>query len=198
MRIAFWAIILVSTLLLVGSPKIFDIHIELIAENTWLFSLYSLLEAFFPDTDSTDWSLGNTAILSVGFLVLTGLFVLLIAAIDRLFFQYQEGHVYTTTCAKYFRVIGWTLVAIFFADNLLGNWAEHLYQTQVPVDGVVLNGSEINEHMIDGYSAALEADFLTQVIALDFSYLMAGLFVLAVARAVLLGVALQEDVDATV
>lgn len=184
-RMGFWGIIVISILLLVGSPRIFNIHIELIAENTWLFSLFSLMEAFFPHEDSIPWSTGNTLVLIAGFLLLSALFVLLIASIDRLFLQYQSGHVYTQTCAKYFRLIGWSLVAIFIVDNLLGNWIEHIYHTQDVFDSADLD-------------VALEADFLTQVIALDFSYLMAGLFVLAVAKAVVLGVALQEDVDATV
>lgn len=194
-RMGFWAIIFISLVLIVGVPPIFNVHIELISENTWLFSLFSLLEVFFPQQDSLTWSIADKTILVLGFLLLSALFAMLIAAIDRLFFQYQKGEVFTKICAKYFRLIGWTLIALFAVDNLFGNWIDHAYASQIGAEDL-----QPQESFTDCQFTECDTniDFLAQVIALDFTFLMAGLFVLAVARAVVLGVALQEDVDATV
>lgn len=189
LRIAFWSILVLIAACILGLPNFFGYEVEPMANGAWLFSAFFLVDSWLGVDESMtladltpEPTVAQTFLIALIFLALTSVILFLILQIDGLFKRYRAGEIFTTRCARCFRYIGFGLIA-FFLLNGIGDLYLNNY--------VFPDGVELIEGEPEMFTVA-------NVVLLDFSLLLAGLFMLAVAYVMQLGAQLQDDVDGTI
>lgn len=182
-RLLLWffvAFVIVCTL---GVPALFNIEIEPLKNSGWIELGYLLLDSWLnPDEAILLLSNQQSMLAGLIFFLVLACFCLLVWCMDRLFREYAFGHFFTATCIQHFYFIGWLLVFLFVFTTVGDNLVEQLY---------VLQDEKVTE-------SNFGEQIFAQFISLDFSLLLAGLFVVAVARVMQQGALLQADVDSTI
>lgn len=192
MRIAFFSIFIVIGLSLLGLPALFGIEIDPISSGSWISLAWLSLDVigYNPDLvqdpslhDSeilsaagliTDFSNLDKSLIVIMFIVLSALMLYVFYQVDRLFKHYQTGKVFTIESVRRFRSIGYGLISVFAFSAVSDSWVENML------------------------SSSFEMFDFNSLIRLDFSLLFAGLFMIAVAAVMQLGVFMQDDLDATI
>lgn len=189
-RWLFWGILVLLFLSLIGLPALLGVELYLFKDNALMVGFLSLFDQVTGQGFGQPLSFRAMFFIGVLTLVLCLLYGALIWQIDKLFKQYALGRVFTEICAKCFNTIGLILIAIFVMSGVLETALPYLF----PSDQ--LNGQEIA--LLNDLNIEPDYGFYSVFVSLDFAYLLAGCFVIAVAKVMQLGVELQEDVDATI
>ncbi|UPW19976.1 DUF2975 domain-containing protein [Agarivorans sp. TSD2052] len=210
MRRVLWGLVFFVLLCLVGFPSELGIDIEPMKKSPWVFSFYTVTDMvtgppvdelknlpphFRPKTlkpPHLPLSISHRIITVAIFFATSVLIASLIWQIDRLFKAYSAGKVFTVETAKYFRSIGWFLVALFPVNSISNYFIE---QIVLPLKRPFHKGPPDN--LYDVMPPDMEWTAI-QYISLDFPLLLAGLFMVVVAYVMQLGVQIQADVDATI
>jgi hypothetical protein len=195
-RMFLWFFVAFIMLCVLGVPALINLEIEPLKDNVWITLAYMLFDhAMMPQdqifSDTLTLGVGQATMFFMMFLALTVAFAVLVWNIDRLFRQYAQGDIFTAQSICRFFAIGWSLIALFLLNTLGDNLIEHYLRQE---DVMFLEEVDGYQNMIAGDMGGL----FTYFISLDFSLLLAGVFVVAVARVMQLGVQLQDDVNATV
>lgn len=194
-RLLFWCMLILLFLSLIGLPALLGVELYLFKDNALVAGVFSLFDGL-PMDDSNETVLPLSTKFFIGFftLLLFLLYAALIWQIDKLFREYSLGHVFTETCTACFNAIGYILIAIFILSGVLDTAIPYLF-----MGGVENIDQQDLELFTDSNSDfAEEHDFYSVFVSLDFAYLLAGCFVIAIAKVMQLGVQLQEDADATI
>lgn len=186
MRIVLWLVALIIPLCLLGAPLFLGLQISPLSDsNIWLGSGWILIDMFFMTPKAAqlssmwlDYTPAHKAALAAVFSACSMLIIALFWQIDRLFKHYATGKVFSLESAVRFKYIG-RLLLLFFVINAAGGLFLD-YMLAPPVEEVI------------------HPDSLGLFVVLDFGVLLAGLFMTLVAKVMILGVRLQEDVDATI
>lgn len=194
-RLLFWCMLILLFLSLIGLPALLGVELYLFKDNALIAGFFSLFDDFiFSGTDGSDLTLLGQLFIGFFTLLLFLLYAVLIWQIDKLFKEYSLGHVFTEECTACFNAIGYILIVIFILSGVLDTAIPYLL-----MGGVEQIDQQDIELFTDSNSDfAGDRDFYSVFVSLDFAYLLAGCFVIAIAKVMKLGVQLQEDADATI
>lgn len=194
-RFLLWGFVAFVFICALGLPTLFNIDIDPLKDSTWLFVGFVLLETIavpnvVVEPGEIVLSSGQIALFTLLFIALSVTLTKLVWNMDRLFRQYALGHIFTECSIKHFLLIGWSLIALFALNTISDNLIAYLFMQQE----IILESIE---------AAAVESadnveEFFSFFISLDFSLLLAGVFVVVVGRVMQIGKVLQNDVDATI
>lgn len=190
-RICLWGFVAFILLCVAGLPTLFNIDISPLKNDTWITTGFILLSALSDNLEGSIIITQNQIILfSTLFICLTLALATLVWNIDRLFQQFILGHIFAQKSIKRLSMIGWSLITLCVFNTVGDNLAEHLFLQQ-NLDFIFKETELLDD------PSNFEA-FFQFFISLDFSLLLAGLFVVTLARVMQLGEQLQDDVDSTI
>ncbi|WP_343561657.1 DUF2975 domain-containing protein [Kiloniella sp. b19] len=191
-RMLFWAVVGFGLIGFLGLPAFAGFVIEPNLDNNWMLSSYMSLDLLFYPDEFDRVPSDHALMIYSSALMLTGLMIALVWQIDRLFSHFSKGLIFTDHTVDLFRNIGLVLIALFVGNIIASNIIEYVFVSFELAEIAEELAGEVPREMAE------EEGLLEHVIRLDFSFLLSGVFILAVSRVMRLGVALQDDADATI